>query len=158
MSADEEIGRDDYLQMTEGEQEAFRERQQERLDAAIREAERELNQQEQEALEILAEAEVHDRGTQTVELTGGQPVEVIDSLPGRLEEKASQLDDTSEMDDATQTMIDILTHLIQTNGFDSREVWQVFVEEYGLAALQENAMRVTEPYYERTQSFRGERR
>lgn len=111
---------------------------------------------EQAALEALSEATEDETETHTVELTGGKEVEVVDSMPGRLEKKAANI----QNDDVTagvDAMAEVLAHLIQTDGYDSVEVWRLYHQQYGMANLMENAMAVTQPYYDRQEALQDQR-
>jgi hypothetical protein len=131
----------------------------------VEEKERELRESEQNALEALKSASDSERETHTVELTGGIEVEVVDSLPGDIERDVAKIEKKvkeGDIDAAVDAMIRVMTHVIQTDGFDSREVWREYFEEYGQNNLLKCAMAATGPYYEiqreleNQRQFRGE--
>jgi len=142
----------DPTELTEEE----REERRQRLRDAVEEEAASLEESEQAALEALSDATEDNAETYTVELTGGVEVEVIDELPGSLEKRAAaiQNDDVTAGVDA---MVDVMAHLIQTDGYDSVEVWRLYHEGYGMTNLMENAMAVTEPYWERQQELQDAR-
>lgn len=152
----ESLSPDEWAEMSEAEREAYRKEQKERLEGAIHEDAAELEAEEQDALEAIAAGAEDATETHTVELTGGEEVEVIDTLPGRLEEKAAKAR-SDNVDAGVESTIDVMTHLIQTEGFDSPEVWRLTYQQFGMGALMENALKVTEPYYQRQKHLQNER-
>lgn len=131
----------------------------------VEDATQEMAESEENALAALRDAS--DTGeTHTVTLTGGIEVEVVDSLPGPVERKAAKVErkrQTGDIDEAIDSMIDVMTNLIKTDGFDSKEVWREYFEEYGSTNLLKCAMAASEPYYqtqkemEDQRQFRGDR-
>ena len=152
----ESLTPEDWESMTESEREAFKQEQKSRLDSAIEDDVRQLEKQEQDALKALTEGVESGSDTHTVELTGGQEVEVIDSLPGELEKKAANAQNEGA-DAGIESMVEVMCHLIQTEGYDSPEVWQLFYEKYGSTKLMENAIAVTDPWYETNQELAKKR-
>jgi hypothetical protein len=138
------------------------EQRRQNLKDAVEEETQSLEESEENALDALAEATEDKQETHTVELTGGIEVEVKDELPGTLEKKAATIR-SDDVDAAVDTMIEVMTALIQDDDYASRPVWEQYHAEFGTTNLMECAMAVTEPYYERQEElqdqrqFRGER-
>lgn len=125
----------------------------------VEDATQEMAESEENALAALREASDTEE-TYTVTLTGGIEVEVVDSLPGQVERQAAKVERkraTGDVDEATDAMINVMTHLIQTEGFDSRDVWREYFEEYGTTNLLKCAMAASEPYYEAQKEIEDQR-
>lgn len=126
------------------------------LKEKVEQKQAELAESEENALATLREASDTAKQTHTVELTGNIEVDVIDTVPGHIERDAAKVQNkvkTGDIDEAVDAMINVMTHVIQTDGFDSREVWREYFEEYGSTNLLKCAMAATQPYYETQQEL-----
>lgn len=145
---------ENWSELSEEEREEFAKKQKQKLDSAITETLAEEDEAAQEAFAALEETE--ETETHTVSLTGGQEVEVLDTMPGELERKAANARD-DDIDSGVQSMIDVMTYLIQSDGFDNPAVWEMYYEKYGSSKLLENVLSVTEPYYQRQKKLQNKR-
>ena len=125
----------------------------------VENATQEMAKSEENALAALEEAS-ETQETHTVTLTGDVEVEVIDTVPGNLEREAARVQHKrkhGDVDDAITAMINVMTHLIQTDGYDSKAVWEQYDNQHGSANLMQCAMAVTEPYYEKQKEIEDQR-
>lgn len=139
--------------LSDGQLERFEELQQRKIDRRaaenVREKGDELSDIEQEAIEALNQPA--DDDTATVELRNGVEVEVKTHTSKAIEDRLAKIDSRAEDGDieaARADVIDALTWFIESDGYDSAEVWEYHIEEYGTASAYRCLMRCLVPTYE----------
>lgn len=134
-----------------------------RLDAALEAEQAEMDEAESDALAALRGGAEQSRQTHTVDLADGLDgvdpltVEVIDSIPGRLEQAAASIGGDGSPD-SFETVCEIIAHVIQTDGFDNPAVWRSLFDEQGSTVLMTYANNALRPYYERQEQLENARK
>jgi len=127
---------------------------------AVENAANEMRESEENALEALKQAEDSRDDLHTVTLTGGIEVTVTDTIPGNIEKKAQLAEEKyqrGELDDAIDSVVEVMCYVIQTDGFDSRDVWRQYYQEYGSTNLIKCMIKATDPYFEQQQELEQQR-
>ena len=139
--------------------EAWAEERRESLEATAREATR-LSDSEQAALDALGKGKSEERAE--VALNEEVTVPVKTHMSASIEDALDRVAEAESIRAARGTIIEALAWFIDHPDYGSEEVWRVYAEEYGTAALAEVFFRATAPAMEsmeeakETRQFRTE--
>lgn len=151
--------------------EAFNEAQKERMEVDIQERNRELSQEQQERLAIIESATQPDDEPliETVSF-GDHDLTVRTRISGAIERKLARLAEYEQQeltgvddhDAIVELAIDVISELIQDEGWRDRDVWRAYYNRHGSEGLLDVTELVAEPARQRREqvadSFRGGRR
>lgn len=120
--------------------------QEEKLEQEGRENRIELSEDQQEALDALADPERED--TAEVELAD-ETLTVKTYMEGRVERKWQRVQNHQDDPEAVvDTIAEVMAWMVETDGYDDRDLWLAYREKYGMQRLMLAFTRVLEPYVE----------